>query len=676
MPRATRWPASSSATARASRRVPQGDLVGGRDAPRRLDVLPVPARATCTSAAPAHHRRPHDGRLRRARRHPGGERRSVERPGAGGRRAPGADRQRRPCRLRRAIAGRDGAGHRLRPDRPHGRRRSPRPPAPRSSSPPTPSRTASSWPARWAPTSRSTRATTSTEERLRAATDGNGVDVVLEMSGVGGGAPPGPRGVITNGGRDRLLGTHARPATLDLSEHVIFKGLRVSRHHRPADVRHVVPDDGAARGGPRRVADHHPPPAAGRLAARPSTWSPPATPARSCCCHRRRRCAMNDRRPRTRATPWPSWTPRSTSSRRRSSTGRCASMTSTQTPLHDDRRARPVISLSSQQLPRASPPIPSSSRRRSTPSRDLGVGIRRGAHDRRHDGAARGARAAAGDVQARRGGRSTFQSGFTANTGVIPTITTERDLIVSDELNHASIIDGVRLSKASAGRLPARATSTALAARPQRGPRAGGRTARTARSSSSPTASSAWTATSRRCRDICDVAETLRGGRHGRRRARVRRARSQRARHGRPLRPPRPGRHPGRHAVQGDRRAGRLRRRAPAPADCPRPALAPVPLLDLASAGRRGRLPGRHRRARDRAGADRAAVGEHPFFKAGLERLGFDTGISETPDHAGHRRCRGAGASVQRPPVRARASSRWASASRRCHRRSAGSGRS
>jgi glycine C-acetyltransferase len=42
----------------------------------------------------------------------------------------------------------------------------------------------------------------------------------------------------------------------------------------------------------------------------------------------------------------------------------------------------------------------------------------------------------------------TFQSGFTANTGVIPVITGETDLIVSDELNHASIIDGMRLSKA------------------------------------------------------------------------------------------------------------------------------------------------------------------------------------------------------------------------------------
>ncbi|MBA2556079.1 MAG: aminotransferase class I/II-fold pyridoxal phosphate-dependent enzyme, partial [Chloroflexi bacterium] len=48
----------------------------------------------------------------------------------------------------------------------------------------------------------------------------------------------------------------------------------------------------------------------------------------------------------------------------------------------------------------------------------------------------------------------TFQSGFTANSGVIPTITGDTDLIVSDELNHASIIDGVRLSRASRAVFP------------------------------------------------------------------------------------------------------------------------------------------------------------------------------------------------------------------------------
>ena len=62
----------------------------------------------------------------------------------------------------------------------------------------------------------------------------------------------------------------------------------------------------------------------------------------------------------------------------------------------------------------------------------------------------------------------TFQSGFTANTGVIPTITGETDLIVSDELNHASIIDGMRLSKA-----PRKVFAARQRRRPDRGPARG-----------------------------------------------------------------------------------------------------------------------------------------------------------------------------------------------------------
>ena len=42
-----------------------------------------------------------------------------------------------------------------------------------------------------------------------------------------------------------------------------------------------------------------------------------------------------------------------------------------------------------------------------------------------------------------------YSSCFDANGGLFETLFDERDAIVSDELNHASIIDGVRLSKAA-----------------------------------------------------------------------------------------------------------------------------------------------------------------------------------------------------------------------------------
>src|SRR6267143_2095132 len=42
-----------------------------------------------------------------------------------------------------------------------------------------------------------------------------------------------------------------------------------------------------------------------------------------------------------------------------------------------------------------------------------------------------------------------FQSGFTANAGTVSAVLGKEDLIVSDELNHASIIDGAWLSRAT-----------------------------------------------------------------------------------------------------------------------------------------------------------------------------------------------------------------------------------
>ena len=54
-----------------------------------------------------------------------------------------------------------------------------------------------------------------------------------------------------------------------------------------------------------------------------------------------------------------------------------------------------------------------------------------------------------------------FQSGFTANAGTVSAILTPEDHIISDALNHASIIDGCRLSRAKIHVFPHKDTTKA-----------------------------------------------------------------------------------------------------------------------------------------------------------------------------------------------------------------------
>jgi glycine C-acetyltransferase len=54
-----------------------------------------------------------------------------------------------------------------------------------------------------------------------------------------------------------------------------------------------------------------------------------------------------------------------------------------------------------------------------------------------------------------------FQSGFTANAGTVSSLLGRDDVIVSDELNHASIIDGARLSRATVKVFPHRNVAAA-----------------------------------------------------------------------------------------------------------------------------------------------------------------------------------------------------------------------
>ena len=146
-----------------------------------------------------------------------------------------------------------------------------------------------------------------------------------------------------------------------------------------------------------------------------------------------------------------------------------------------------------------------------------------------------------------------FQSGFTANAGTVSAILTKDDVVISDELNHASIIDGCRLSRATIKVFPHKDVGR----RTQDSRRA-------ARGSAQAPDHRRRLQHGWRPRAAAGAVRTRRGNRlhhDGRRRACERRVREERPRDHRSLRDARPRGHPGRHVVEGDRRARRLRGR-------------------------------------------------------------------------------------------------------------------
>ena len=252
---------------------------------------------------------------------------------------------------------------------------------------------------------------------------------------------------------------------------------------------------------------------------------------------------------------------------------------------------------------------------------------RRGAHHRRHHEPARGAGGAAGRVQARRGGadvpvRLHLQHRRHPDPGA--GWRGDRERRAEPRQHH-------RRDPADQGRaqdLPARRHGRP-ARRAARG--AGSPVARIGPCWSSPTACSAWTATSPSCRPSwtpprrrrrsCTWTTRMRPACSAATGAAASTTSTSTA-----ASTSRSGRCPRRIGVLGGYVAGPsvLRHHAGAPG-------AALPVLDVASAGRRGRLPGRHRRAGVGAELIDRLWENSRFFKAGFERLGFDTGASETP---------------------------------------------
>ena len=218
-----------------------------------------------------------------------------------------------------------------------------------------------------------------------------------------------------------------------------------------------------------------------------------------------------------------------------------------------------------------------------------------------------------------------FQSGFAANAGTVSAILTPEDHIISDALNHASIIDGCRLSKAKIHVFPHKDTAAAAKILAELDGAPGRKLLITDGVFSmdgdiGPLPGTGGTRGAHGAIMMVDDAHSSGVlGRNGRGTV------DHFGLHGRV-------RYSGGHALESDRRAGRVCVRQPRPDRVSVSPRAAVPVLDLASAGGGGGLPGgvRHSRRASRSGS-RQLWENTRYFKAALSAAGFDTGASETP---------------------------------------------
>ena len=222
-----------------------------------------------------------------------------------------------------------------------------------------------------------------------------------------------------------------------------------------------------------------------------------------------------------------------------------------------------------------------------------------------------------------------FQSGFAANAGTVSAILGPEDHIISDALNHASIIDGCRLSKAKIHVFPHKDTARAAEILKELDGATGHKLLITDGVFSmdgdiGPLPALVEIAERHGAIMMIDDAHSSGVlGRNGR--GTVDHFGSAR-----------PRGCPGGHAFEGHRGARRLCLRQPRSDRFSVSSRAAVSFLNVASAGCRRCLPGGIRHSRKRAGAHRQAVGKHPVFQVRIEERRVRHGRQRNSHHADH----------------------------------------